>query len=260
MTGCRRALVAAAVALVSALATMAGALVLLDLDGIDALHGTIPAQIRPHRPLVIRFVNFFLGPMAAALIPLEVDGMVQAACAAVGDDESCFLHDPNEEDGWREALGILLESLNREAELTFFGRFFAKMAVGNALQQRAALGAYWRESHRSSEPAHSSSTSNLDSRIRRPIIIAGLPRTGTTLLQELLSQDPRHRAPRTWELMEPVPPPPCPDAPGQSANGTDGVTTARIARVQSDIDNYKKLAPGIDSFHPISARRPRNAF
>ena len=141
MTGCRRALVAAAVALVSALATMAGALVLLDLDGIDALHGTIPAQIRPHRPLVIRFVNFFLGPMAAALIPLEVDGMVQAACAAVGDDESCFLHDPNEEDGWREALGILLESLNREAELTFFGRFFAKMAVGNALQQRAGLDA-----------------------------------------------------------------------------------------------------------------------
>ena len=35
MTGCRRALVAAAVALVSALATMAGALVLLDLDGIE---------------------------------------------------------------------------------------------------------------------------------------------------------------------------------------------------------------------------------
>jgi hypothetical protein len=128
------------------------------------------------------------------------------------------------------------------------------MAVGNALRQRAALGAYWRSAAAAAAEAAAGPTAH---RIRRPIFIAGLPRTGTTLLQELLAQDPRHRAPQTWELMEPVPPPPC---PGNADNNDDGTTAARIARVQTDIDHYKRLAPGIDSFHPIFARRPEECI
>src|SRR5262249_61288493 len=43
--------------------------------------------------------------------------------------------------------------------------------------------------------------------IERPIIIAGLPRTGTTHLHNLISQDPSLRSLPYWESLEPVPDP-----------------------------------------------------
>ncbi len=42
--------------------------------------------------------------------------------------------------------------------------------------------------------------------IKRPVFIIGLPRTGTTLLHQLLCVDPQFRAPMYWELMYPCPP------------------------------------------------------
>jgi hypothetical protein len=44
-------------------------------------------------------------------------------------------------------------------------------------------------------------------RILRPIIIAGLPRTGTTHLHNLISQDPSLRSLPYWESLEPAPDP-----------------------------------------------------
>ncbi|MDX2162674.1 MAG: sulfotransferase [bacterium] len=40
--------------------------------------------------------------------------------------------------------------------------------------------------------------------IKNPIIITGLPRTGTTLLQRLLAQDPALHGPALWELFNPI--------------------------------------------------------
>jgi len=37
--------------------------------------------------------------------------------------------------------------------------------------------------------------------------VVGTGRSGTSLLHELLAQDPRHRVARTWELLHPCPPP-----------------------------------------------------
>jgi len=42
-------------------------------------------------------------------------------------------------------------------------------------------------------------------RVRRPVFVMGLPRTGTTYLHRLLSLDPACRAPLTWELYDPTP-------------------------------------------------------
>ncbi|MDX2162675.1 MAG: sulfotransferase [bacterium] len=47
-------------------------------------------------------------------------------------------------------------------------------------------------------------TDLLSQPITSPIIIVGLPRTGTTLLQRLLSQDPGAHGPALWELFNPV--------------------------------------------------------
>ena len=43
--------------------------------------------------------------------------------------------------------------------------------------------------------------------IERPVFVFGMPRTGTTLLSNLLATDPARRSPLTWEIDDPVPPP-----------------------------------------------------
>ncbi|HET8880638.1 MAG TPA: sulfotransferase, partial [Solimonas sp.] len=43
--------------------------------------------------------------------------------------------------------------------------------------------------------------------IERPLFVFGVPRTGTTLLSNLLAADPHRRSPLTWEIDDPVPPP-----------------------------------------------------
>lgn len=44
----------------------------------------------------------------------------------------------------------------------------------------------------------------VDQPVKAPFVIVGLPRTGTTLLQRLLSQDPASHGPALWELFNPV--------------------------------------------------------
>jgi hypothetical protein len=46
----------------------------------------------------------------------------------------------------------------------------------------------------------------LDRPIERPVFVMGIPRTGTTLLSNLLAADPARRSPLEWEIDEPVPP------------------------------------------------------
>jgi hypothetical protein len=47
----------------------------------------------------------------------------------------------------------------------------------------------------------------LDRPVERPVFVFGMPRTGTTLLNNLLAADPARRSPLTWEIDDPVPPP-----------------------------------------------------
>jgi hypothetical protein len=42
--------------------------------------------------------------------------------------------------------------------------------------------------------------------IERPVFVFGVPRTGTTLLSNLLAADPSRRSPLTWEIDDPIPP------------------------------------------------------
>ncbi|MFT4025461.1 MAG: sulfotransferase [Novosphingobium sp.] len=42
--------------------------------------------------------------------------------------------------------------------------------------------------------------------VERPVFVMGVPRTGTTLMSNLLAADPGRRSPLTWEIDEPIPP------------------------------------------------------
>ena len=83
-----------------------------------------------------------------------------------------------------------------------------------------------------------------DGVIERPIVIVGQPRTGTTILYDLLAQDPGLRAPLTWEVDLPVPPP--------TPAGYD--SDPRIEQVQATLDMADLLIPGFSAFHPMGAR------
>ncbi len=81
-------------------------------------------------------------------------------------------------------------------------------------------------------------------RIDRPIVIVGQPRTGTTILYDLLALDPELRAPLTWEIDRPVPPP-------QAATRD---TDPRIAEVDAALALVDAVIPGFTDFHPMGAR------
>ncbi|WP_454789662.1 sulfotransferase family protein [Mycolicibacterium lutetiense] len=97
---------------------------------------------------------------------------------------------------FRERLDVLCAALRDEAGLSQTGLAIAfEQLVGN-LVNRLRLEALIAD-HPEIE----------DIEIERPIIICGLPRTGTTHLHNLLAADPALRYLPYWESLEPVPGP-----------------------------------------------------
>ena len=87
----------------------------------------------------------------------------------------------------------LIANLERRG-ITPLGRISARGVALKHLTNRLCLQAYLQD--RPEVAARS---------IERPIFILGFPRTGTTLVQDLLSQAPQARALQFWELATPVP-------------------------------------------------------
>ena len=110
----------------------------------------------------------------------------------------CGLDDfGTDDDNYREALGVLLESYRRDADLTEFGSKMNRFFVRNALVARLMSEAAWKQ-----YPQHA------DVPIERPIFVTGLPRTGTTALHRLLTADPAPSGPELWLAEFPQPRPP----------------------------------------------------
>eukprot|EP01100_Stratorugosa_tubuloviscum_P015124 TRINITY_DN849_c0_g5_i1.p1 TRINITY_DN849_c0_g5~~TRINITY_DN849_c0_g5_i1.p1 ORF type:complete len:691 (+),score=271.48 TRINITY_DN849_c0_g5_i1:96-2168(+) len=70
--------------------------------------------------------------------------------------------------------------------------------------------------------------------IRKPLIIIGLPRTGSTFLQQLLAQDNHARHLRFWEMNMPIPPP----------RKETYFTDPRIEQVQQGLKSSELVSPG----------------
>ena len=99
-------------------------------------------------------------------------------------------------DSFAEGLGLLVADINADQDrpapaVAINGGMITKilidrLMVTEALKQRPAI---------------------LNERVERPVFVLGLPRTGTTLLSNLLAADPARRSTLKWELENPVPPP-----------------------------------------------------
>lgn len=95
---------------------------------------------------------------------------------------------------YREGLRILLRTLRREVQLTMIGRLMVKRSIALALEQRLLI-----QKLRQAEPQ------TFTAPLLPPIVITGMPRSGTTFLHRLLAADPALRAPTLGELVELIP-------------------------------------------------------
>jgi hypothetical protein len=119
----------------------------------------------------------------------DLDGVVAAAVAQAGLDDFG-------DDSFREGLAILLASLRNEARLNARGEGYIYARIISALSQRLQVEDWYRR-HPEID----------DVEVVEPLIGLGLPRTGSTALSVLLSQDPAVRYLRRWESSQPCPPP-----------------------------------------------------
>ncbi len=102
-----------------------------------------------------------------------------------------------DDDNYREALGVLLDSYRRDAGLTVLGSKMNRFFLRGALVARLLSESAWKQYPAYAEVA-----------IERPIFVTGLPRTGTTALHRLLGADPAHQGLHLWLAEFPQPRPP----------------------------------------------------
>lgn len=138
-------------------------------------------------------------PMRAGLagygagLQLSPAALLQAATERTGLDNWG-------DSGFRERLDVLCESLVAEADLSGVGRAMVFEQLVGHLVNRLRL-----------EDLIAANPEIESVEIERPIIICGLPRTGTTHLHNLIAADPALRYLPYWESMEPIATPGEPD-------------------------------------------------
>jgi Sulfotransferase family len=123
---------------------------------------------------------------------------------------------------YREGLDRTVHALNTEADLNDLGRVMQHATISNALIQRLKIVDTYK--------AHPEIA---DEVVDGPIVVLGLPRTGTTALGQLITADPQFRSLRTWESQAPTPPP---EAATQH-------TDPRIAQAAEGIGMIEQMFP-----------------
>ena len=139
-------------------------------------------------------------------------------------------------DTWREGLDRLVAALRDEAHLHELGEQLAAGEIVDYLSTRLGL-IEWRSQH--------PEIATVD--VVPPIVIVGQARTGTTILHDLLAQDPANRVPLTWEVDRPLTPP-------ETATFD---SDPRIAASEELLSGVELLIPGFQAMHPIGALLPQ---
>ena len=100
-----------------------------------------------------------------------------------------------ESDSWRAGLQLILDDVNNSPAFTPFGRERILSDATDALGRRLQVHAYIQ--------GH---PEVLEAPVERPLIVLGMPRTGTTVISYLLDQDPARRSLIHWQCVHPIPP------------------------------------------------------
>lgn len=142
----------------------------------------------------VRRLNYF-GPIvggAGHLVSLDADELLAVARTSTGLDDL----GEDEWPGWEETYRRFVTSADEEADLHVLGRLVTRGELLRILQTWLRLQDTWaRRPEIRALP------------IDAPIFVVGPPRTGTSILLELLALDPGLRAPLAWEALHPLPRP-----------------------------------------------------
>jgi hypothetical protein len=169
---------------------------------------------------------------ADRLIALDPDSLLEAARLATGRDDFG-------DDGWREPFAVLVDAIAREAHLNTMGRLMTRAELVRVLANRLRLVDLWQRH-----------PEILDGEVHAPIFIVGTARSGTSILQEVLAQDPRLRSPATWEAFYSVPPP-------ESATYA---TDPRIPGTDREVKLWHEVAPEYLTMHANAAVHPQECI
>jgi hypothetical protein len=188
-----------------------------------------PQRTDPAQPSVLRAANRIADALGLFRRPLSAAELIDLARRRTG------LRDFGAP-GFEVPLEVLLRSYDEEADLSPFGRMTARWDTLRFLSNLLML----REAERR-VPAIA------DIPITQPIFITGLPRSGSTFLHSLLSQDPSNRVVHCWETIYP-----CPERDGRT-----GAADRRARKVERQLSSFTRIAPEIRSLHPITAGSPQ---
>jgi len=165
--------------------------------------------------------------LARRCIPLDADQLCAEAQRRTGLED---FGEPPIEPG----LSILVNSLATEAELHPLGRFLIRVHLRGLLETRLRLIDAWKKNAEEIASV----------RIKRPVFIVGMPRSGSTYLHELLSENPGYRAPRVWEVMFPI------------GSRDEKDVEKRVRKAEFCLWCFRKLAPRADAVYPMRAMTP----
>lgn len=132
---------------------------------------------------------------------------------------------------WRESLQLLLSDCHAQGLLNFLGSMRLSVELTRVLENRLRIEAMAKRYPEAGKAP-----------VAKPLIIVGLPRTGSTLLHNLLCLHPEARVPYHWMLMRPAAP-------------LDAEDRRRVLAEQS-LARSQKAIPGMDAIHPIRADWP----
>ncbi len=136
-------------------------------------------------------------------------------------------------DDFRERLGVWLQALADDVELGPVGRVGAFRDCVRYAANRARL----HDLLRRHPEIH-------DLEVRRPIVICGLPRSGTTHLLNLIASDRRLRSLPYWESLEPFPDPAETTPPGEE--------DPRLGRCRQAYAQQDALMPLLKNMHDMA--------
>lgn len=185
---------------------------------------------KPYRPRAIATINRVGRALARVGIggrDITVDGVLADARRKTGLDDFGDL-------GFMEPLEVLVDSINREAGLHPLGQMIIRGRVTGVLADKLIAEATIKEH-----------PEILEIPVPGPIVIAGLARTGTTMLHRLIAQDPGMRSLASWEAISPAP-------PKRTRRGKD----PRFAQAAFAARGLKYMSPGFFAIHPAEPDAP----
>jgi hypothetical protein len=141
----------------------------------------------PNTPWLLRTFSTLTRPFADRLFSLNAEELIATARDRTGLDD---FGPP----GWRHHYDLLMAALNDEAKVSPLGRYNTRDVLLSLLEARLKA-----------ERLLVDHPEILDVPVKAPIIIYGLPRTGTTLLQRLIARDAGLRHLKYWESENPMP-------------------------------------------------------